>query len=68
MNPNYTVYRTKTTDKNDDRQVGPIHGAVDDLETICGLKITYFFWINKNRDIELSDITCKKCLKVLKGN
>jgi len=56
-NTRYTVQKITKSDKF----FGPIHGAMDDQKTVCGLNLDSNWYILSNMFDGL--ITCKKCLK-----
>ena len=60
MNTLYTVQRCR---KNENAY-GPLHGADNDQNTVCGKDIDHnWFIINNTFD---GEINCKECLKILK--
>jgi hypothetical protein len=55
--PLYTIQHVR----KDDTLYGPIHGAMVDYETLCGLSTSHKWWILTNAFNGTP--TCKKCLK-----
>lgn len=60
MNALYTVQRCR----KDDTLYGPSHGSMDGDITICGIETDHNWWITNNTFD--GEITCKKCLSILK--
>jgi hypothetical protein len=55
----YTVYKCKLS--KSDLQVGPLHWADDEQETLCGRKIDHYWYITDNTFTGVA--TCKKCIE-----
>lgn len=58
----YTIQKCS----KDSKFYGSIHGSNDAYITICGKEIDETFYILTNNYDD--EITCKKCLKILKKN
>jgi len=62
-----TIYTIQRTLEGKRSFYGPIHGSQDCYVTICGVCVEpKKWWIHANNCD--GEITCTKCLKILKGN
>lgn len=59
-------YSPKNTEKFSER-FETIHAA-NNNETLCGKELNYMWFIISSSGMSIEDVTCKKCLKVLKDN
>lgn len=60
----HTLYAVQKCKNNESQLYKTKHGSHDGDETVCGIRLNYNWYISNNTFD--GEITCKKCLKLLK--